>query len=254
MQKSRFAFGSGIGLALALAMTAAPGAALATAKEKPAAETTITTAEREEFRAGVRRAGETMALLMDAYPDEYVALETKVILGLKTGQIDLAAVRQMSFEWASTLRARVMANASKASDADLIAIGRRQQEIMRKLSVSNARACYEFMEQGGLSQDSAANLGAESRTEIDKLGAMQLRAASAASKAPVVRQEVTEAEIKPILEAFQKNGGDIQWLAAVGDPSKMGNFSGEERCANAMHWLETILGQPAPMSARLLAS
>jgi hypothetical protein len=253
MRKSRFAFGSGLGLALALAMTA-PGAALAMAKEKPAAEATITAAEREEFRAGVRRAGETMTLLMDAYPDEYAELETKVIRGVKSGQMDLAAVRQMSFEWAANLRARVMANASKASDADLIAIGRRQQEIMRKLSVSNARACYEFMEQGGLSQDSAANLGAESRTEIDKLGGMQLRAAAAATKAPVVRQEITEAEIKPILEAFQKNGGDIQWLAAVGDKDKMGNFSADERCTNAQHWLETILGQPAPMSARLLAS
>ena len=253
MQKSRFAFGSALGLTLALAMTAAPGAGLARTPEKPTAETTITAAEREEFRAGVRQSGETMSLLMDAYPDEYVALETKVILGVKTGQLDLAAVRQMSFEWASNLRARVMANASKASDADLVAIGRRQKEIMLKLSSSNARACYEFMEQGGLSQDSAAALGAESRTEIDKLGAMQLRAASAATKAPVVRQEVTEAEVRPILEDFQKNGGDIQWLAAVGNPKEMANFSAEDRCTNARHWLDTILDQPAPLSARLLA-
>lgn len=94
MRKSRFTLGSGLALALALAMTA-PGAALAmakelaTPKEKPAAEATITAAEREEFRAGVRRAGETMTLLMDAYPDEYAELETKVIRGVKSGQMDL---------------------------------------------------------------------------------------------------------------------------------------------------------------------
>jgi hypothetical protein len=256
MRKSRFTAGSGLGVrvALALAIGAAPGAGMATTKAQPTVEAAITAAEREEFRGGIRQAGETMTLLMDAFPEEYLALETKVILGVKSGQMDLAAVRKLSFEWASGLRTRVMANASKASDADLIAIGRRQQEIMRKLSGSNARACYEFMELGGLSQDSAAGLGAESRAEIDKLGAMQLRAASAATKNPIVREEVTEAEIKPLLTTFEKNGGDLRWLAAVGKPDQMDNFSADVRCANAEHWLATILEQPAAMSARLLAS
>lgn len=254
MPSTWFSARSGFGLGLVLMLAVAPlGAGPVRAETKPVAETVITAAEREEFRVGVRATGETMSLLMDAYPDEYLALETKVIVGVKSGQLDMSAIRQMSFEWATNLRGRMMANVAKAPDADLLAVGRLQLEVMRKLGPSNARACYEFVEQGGLSQDSAINLGGETRAQVDRLGALQLRAASAGMKAPVTRAKIGEAEITPILEAFQQKGGDIRWMAAVGDSAKLAEFSAEERCAGAQRWIETVLDQPASLSARLLA-
>lgn len=255
MSKSRFARGpaAAFGLSVFLALAATPCAGLA--QTKPAADATAPTdAERAQFRAEVRGASEAMAMLVDAFPDEYRALETKVITGVKSGQLSDDQIRALSYEWSSGLRGRIMADVYKAPDADLIAVGKLQLEIMRYLGGTNPRACYEFVEQGGLSQDSAVNLGDEARARVNKLGVLQMRAGHAGARTPVVRAPLTEAQVQPTLAAFQKKGGDPAWLAAASNATSPSSFSAAQRCTNAQYWIEAILDQPAPVAASILAA
>lgn len=244
--------GLALGLALALATAAAPAAGLAQAG-RPDPKAAVTQMEREAFRAGLRSSGESMGVLMETYPDEYSAFETRIMTGLKSGALDMAGLRTMTAEWAMSMRARLAANIAQASDADLVNIGRSQLGVMRQLGPSRPAACYEFIENGGLTPATAGTLDDAARGQIDKLGAQQLRAAAAAIKSPVTRAPIGDADVGPILAAFKKQGGDVKWLAATTAPAEMAKFSQADRCANAQRWLETILAQPAPLAARLLA-
>jgi len=256
MFKSRFISKPGAALCLALMLvTAAGGVATAAADPKPpaTADQTVTAQEREAFRGGIRRGGETMPLLMDAFPDEYTAFETKVIVGVKAGELDMPAVQKMTYQWVMGLKARMMTNLSKASDADIVALGHAQVGLIGRLGKTYPRLCYEFVELGGPSQDTMLGLPHGVTAEIDKLGARQLRAAAAGLKAPVTRGPLTEADVTPVLAPFRKRGGDMTWLAAFGKPDALAKFTPEARCQNALIWTETILAQPAPVAAHLLA-
>jgi hypothetical protein len=243
--------GLAFGLALALAVVAAPHAGLA--RPDPAAKVTVTAADRAEFRAGMKSAGETIGLLIETYPDEYATFETKIITGIKSGAMDMPTLRAMTAEWATNLRARLASRLSQASDADLVGIGRTQLDVMRKLGPAHPVACAQFIENGGLTLDVSSGLDAQARAEVDRLGVQQLRAAKAALATPVERTPVSGGEVGPVIASFRKKGGDIAWLAAAGTPDKLAAFPGPARCDNALHWIETVLEQPAPLAARLLA-
>ena len=256
MLKSRFLSKPGVALGLALVLaTTASGAGAATPAPKAAATAgqTVTAQEREAFRQGIRRGGDTMPLLMEAFPDDYLAFETKVITGVKSGALDLPAVKTMTFDWVTGLKPRMLANLSKAPDAEIIALGHAQLELATRLGVANPRLCYEFVEQGGPSRETVLALSPEVSAEIDKLGSAQLRAAAVGLKSPVIRAPITSADVVPILPPFRKLGGDMAWLAASGKPDALAKFTPEARCKNALVWTQAILDQPAPVAAHLLA-
>jgi hypothetical protein len=124
---------------------------------------------------------------------------------------------------------------------------------MKVFSQYNTRACYEFVETGGVSDDTADTLGPALLAEMEKVGAVQIVAAKAGVKTPIKRPASTDKEAEAAVQSYVALGGDVAWLKGMGDKTT-DKLTPEHRCESAIKWIEAILAQPKAAAVRLMVS
>lgn len=240
--------------ALILAVTPLAVAAQTPASPAAAASVEITDADRESFRNALRASdgGQTFDLARKHFPEDYDAFETDLLRYVKSGGANVLEVQSRTFTFMRGVRDRVLPNAKRAPDADLVAYGQAQLQLMTELKPVYPRMCYEFVEYGGPTQDSAINVPRTFMPKMNALNALQFETAIEGQKQPVAREPASSIELQKVVETFTRNGGDPAWIKAVssGQPRSPND---EERCAAAIIWVQSILSLPADQAARLLA-
>lgn len=242
------------------ALAGSPGFASAAGGVKPGPERVapLPEAEREAQRAAFRQGmiiggGELIRWAMDEYADEFRQLEDRLITGVHNGDISIAEAATQTYAFSVMLRGRAMAYIEKAPDVDIHTMLVAQLDLLRDFQKMNFRACYEFGEQGGLSEETVANIGEEGRLRMSQYTSAMLKAVLSGKAAPVQRVRLSQADIDLIITEYLRLDGSQAWLAASGS----GDYAGvmpEERCAGAIVLLQAVLNQPLPVGGRFAVS
>lgn len=236
-------------LAILAALLLSCGSYGAQAAPDPA---TPTDADRKEFHEAII-ANTMMRGLMEADPAGFKAFEDGLLNDLAAGKIDQNEARKRGYAFALSARAKMMSAVNKAPDDDYLAFANAQLSAMKVLSRYNTRACYEFVENGGISDDTSSTLGPALSAEIEKLGVAQVAAARAGVASPVARQPATDKEAEAALQSYTDLGGDLYWLKSLNDKTT-DTLTAEQRCDGAIKWISALLAQPKATAARLLTS
>ncbi|KRA61625.1 hypothetical protein ASD79_05785 [Caulobacter sp. Root655] len=211
---------------------------------------TLTDADRKEFHEAMI-SNVMMRGLMEADPAGFKAFEDGLLSDLAAGKIDQNGARKRGYEFAVSARAKLMSAVNKAPDDEYLVFANAQLSAMKVLSRYNTRACYEFVESGGISDDTSSTLGPALSVEIEKIGVAQVAAARAGSTSPVDRQPATDKEAEAALQSFTDLGGDLYWLKSLNDKTT-DTLTAEQRCDGAIKWVSALLAQPKATAARLL--
>lgn len=245
------------GLLAVLVLGGSPLVAAAQTAGGPAPATAsveVTDADREGFRNGLKMAGaaDTFELVRKHFPEDYAAFETDLLRYAKSGGATALEAQNRTFAFMRGVRDRVLPNAKRAPDADLVAYGRAQLQLMTELKPVYPRMCYEYVEYGGPTQDTATNLPREFMPKLNAHNALQFEIAVKGQQQPVARGPASESDLEKAVETFAQNGGDLAWIKAVSSGQPRSPVDGE-RCAAAIIWVQSILSLPADQAARLLA-
>ena len=211
---------------------------------------TLTEADRQAFHTALID-NTAMKSLMEVDPAGFKAFEDGLLNDLAAGKVDENSARQRGFAFAQGARAKMMSAVNKAPDDDYLAFINAQLSAMKIFSRYNTRACYEFVENSGVSEDTASTFGPDPRAEIDKVAATQIAAAKAGARSPVTRTPSTDKDAEAAVQSYVALGGDLDWLKGLGDKTT-DKLTPERRCDSAVKWLEAILAQPKGTAARLL--
>ena len=239
---------------LVLAVTPLAVAAQTPAPPAASASVEITDVDREGFRNGLKMAGagETFDLVRKHFPEDYDAFETDLLRYAKSGGATTLEAQNRTFNFMRSVRDRVLPNAKRAPDADLVAYGQAQLQLMTELKPVYPRMCYDFVEYGGPTQDSAINAPLAFLPKLNTLNALQFEIAIRGEKQPVKREPASDVELQKVVAIFTQNGGDLAWIKAVSSGQPRSPNDGE-RCTAAIIWIQSILSLPADQAARLLA-
>jgi hypothetical protein len=210
----------------------------------------LTSADRKEFHEAVI-SSPTMRSLMEADPAGFKAFEDGVLNDLAAGKIDENGARKRGYDFAVNARAKMLISVNQAPDDDYLAYIGAQLSAMKTFSQYNTRACYEFIEDNGISEDTAATFGPALAVEVEKIGQAQAVAAKAGAKTPVKRQPSTDKDTEAAVQTYVDLGGDPDWLKAMGDKTT-DKLTPERRCAGAIKWVEAILALPKTTAVQLL--
>jgi hypothetical protein len=211
---------------------------------------TLTDADRKEFHEAMI-ASEAMKSLMEFDPVGFKAFEDGLLSDLEAGKVDENGARKRGYEFAQTARSKMMSSVNKAPDDVYLAFVDVQLSAMRTLSRYNTRACYEFVENGGISEDTASTFGPDLQVHVEKIAAAQVAAARAGAQSPVTRTASTDKEAEAAVQSYIDNGGDLAWLKGLGDKTT-DQLTPERRCDSAIRWMTAIRAQPKATAARLL--
>lgn len=212
----------------------------------------LTSADRKEFHEAVI-SSPTMRSLMEVDPAGFKAFEDSVLDDLAAGKIDESGARKRGYDFAVNARAKMMVSLNQAPDDDYLAYVGAQLSAMKTFSQYNTRACYEFIEANGISEDTSSTFGPVLTAEMEKVGLVQAAAAKAGARTPVKRQPSTDKDAEAAVQSYVDLGGDLDWLKAMGDKTTE-KLTPERRCDSAIKWVEAILAQPKATAARMLAS
>jgi len=210
----------------------------------------LTEADRKEFHEAMI-ANEAMKSLMEFDPAGFKAFEDGLLNDLEKGAIDENGARKRGYDFAQAARAKMMSSVNKAPDDAYLAFVGAQLSAMKVLGRYNVRACYEFVENNGISEDTGSTLGPDLRTEVEKVAAFQVAAARAGAKSPVTRTPSTDKEAEAAVQSYVDSGGDLDWLKGLSDKTT-DQLTPERRCESAIKWMGAILAQPKATAARLL--
>ncbi len=238
-------------------LAGSPGVALAAPTAAAiAAPTPLTTAQREEmrkaFRGGmIQGGGELVRWAMDEYPDEFRQMEDEIIDGFQSGRFTTDELTAQAFAFMVKLRGRAMAFVEKAPDAEIRVMLEQQVKLLQHFKRVNLKACYEFGENGGLSNETAGTLGDDSRVHLTNYADYVVKAVIAGKRAPVSRQPLADNHYEAIFKAFRARGGNMAWLEALGT-GKFGNVTPADRCDGAIVLLQSVLTQSNPVVGRFM--
>lgn len=238
------------GLALTLALLG-PVASAAPSSAPTSGIETVTAEERAEFRQSIR-SNPLLALIIEEFPQEFGAFETSLLRDAKAGAITSAEILRRTNVFIEGIQTRYMGFAYQAPDDVLAALIKAHAETMIFLQDVNPRACYELGEGQGLSAETIQSLAEPARKRLQAYGAIELRAGIAGQRARTKRDQPTEQEVMGVVEEFQRLGGDTAWLAALGE-HRIDELLADERCANALYWMQAIAAQPSPVLGRVLS-
>jgi len=209
--------------------------------------------ERDEFRTAlIQNGGDAMRDVIAMYEAEFRAFEDKLYADVTTGKMSVLDMQKRTYDFVVTMRDRSMKAVRSAPDKDFLAYADTQLELMRLASKSNFKACYEMVELGGLSLDTATSMGPDLRAALTRVSAAQAVAARTGAAHPVKREPAGEAEIQLVVHQYGDRNGDMAWLQAMGSKD-FSNVTYEQRCHSAIIWVETLRAQPDALAARLLA-
>jgi hypothetical protein len=214
--------------------------------------TAPTDADRKEFHDALISSS-TMRGLMEADPAGFKTFEDGLLNDLATGKVDENGARKRGYDFATSARAKLMSALTQAPDDDYLAFVNAQLATMKLFGQYNTRACYEFVENSGVSEDTASTLGPALLAQTEKVGEVQLAAARAGAKTPVKRSAPTDKEAEAAVQSYVDLGGDAAWLRGLGDKTT-DKLTPENRCDSAIKWIEAILAQPKPVAVRLMVS
>lgn len=210
----------------------------------------LTDADRKAFHEAIT-SDEAMRGLMEFDPVAFKAFEDGLLTDLEAGKVDENGAHKRGFEFAQAARTKMMSAVNKAPDDIYLTYVDAQLAAMKVFSRYNTRACYEFVESGGVSQDTASTFGPELRTEIGKIGIAQLAAAKAGVQSPVKRAPTNDKEAEATVQSYIDLGGDIDWLKGL-SAKTTDQLTPERRCDSAIKWMSAIRAQPKATAVRLL--
>ncbi|MDP2259464.1 MAG: hypothetical protein Q8J89_07095 [Caulobacter sp.] len=239
--------------AVAACVLAGPTAAPAFQPTPPAAgELGVTEGERTAFRTGMIASGGAMvSAIIKRYPTEYRAFETSIIADFKAGRVDIATAQARAGEFFGLLGDRMMTDVQRAPDADLRALVAAQVATLKTFSVTNARACQEFGENGQISTATAVAAKDSIIPAMNDYVAVQLATADAGARAKVRRAKLADAEMDLILKEFLRRGGSQVWLDGAGT-GDFGDLTVADRCQASILLLESVLAQPPATVGRFM--
>lgn len=241
---------------LAASPATAPAAPAATALA--AAPAPLSTAQREEMRKSFRDGmilggGELVRWAMAEYPDEFRQMEDEIIDGFQSGRYSTQQLTERAFAFMVKIRARAMAFAEKAPDAEIRVVLQEQVKLLQYFKRVNLKACYEFGENGGLGNDTAGNLGDDSRVHMTDYANFVVKAVIAGKRTPVSRRDLNDVEFQAIFDAFEEREGDMAWLTAL-NSGDFSNVSPATRCDGAIILLQSVLSLPDPVVGRFMST
>lgn len=221
--------------------------------QAPKGEVTVTEADRKAFRdeIALAGAGETFDLIRKFYPNEYLAFEADLIAANRNG-VPAAELQTRTFNFAKSVRERVMPYTKRAPAADLVGFGREQLELMDQIRPSNPRMCYEYVEIGGPSQEALATAPDNFTRRLGVHNSLQFELAAKGQTHPIQRAPASSADFQAAVAAFNQAGGDPAWLQAM-VAAKPRTQTDDARCQAAMTWIKAVVSLPEEQAARILA-
>lgn len=237
-----------------LAQTRAPSPKAAAAKPPQAkAPLTVTEADRLAFRkkGETSGGGDTLPIFLKYYPEDYLPFERDMILAIKRGAPE-AELSTRAFTFSRAMRERVAPYFKQAPTDDLVAFARDRLGVMEQLSTVSPRACYEYVELSGVSQEAIDTLPRAFGRDLRINNTMQFELAAKGQANPVVREKPSRTDFDQAVLAFVTAGGDKSWLQAMatGQPRQQ---PPEVRCTSAKAWVQGLLTLPPELAARFLA-
>lgn len=239
---------------LATCMLLATGSGAVAAPAAPAASSMtaepVTEADRQAFREGIS-SNPILVVVMKEFPGEYAAFETQILADAKAGRVTAVEARDRTNVFLSGIQAPILGLMKFAPDDDIAKLYETNLSTLRVLARVNLQACYLFGEGEGLSPEIVSSLPPEAFAAVASSGAQSLRAGIAGQKARIERKPLTEGEIRPLIEVFISRNGDTDYLVALGDGNG-DSMLAEDRCRNAVIWVESILEMPKATIGRLM--
>lgn len=245
-------FSSSLALGLALVSSPTIAGPTATANSPATSDIVVTAEDRADFRAQIT-SNPLLILIMETFPADYAVFETSLLRDAKAGSIDFEAARKRTGVFIAAIEARLTPFTGQAPDADLVELLNMHVDIMAYFQGVNLRACYEMGEGDGLTEETIATLPGDAVTRMQSYSARELRAGMKGQTTRVEREEASEADIAKIVETYEGFGGDLSWLAAMGEGSTAQLPPGD-RCANALLWMRAVAAQPAAIVGQIMAS
>lgn len=243
--------------AIALALSAGPlnVGAWAAAAEAAGIEqlaVVISAEDRAKFRKMTFGDGDEMSVaIIEDFADEYLAFETRMLQGMKSGKMTEDEGREETFKFARSIRDRLYAGSERAPDAELLALNAAQIATAKVARKRSARRCYSMFSH----KVELTEADEPTQEQIDAIGQVNLttlRAARAGRLSPVERDLPSLGDIAAASARFKEMGGDGAWLNSHFAQDQR-PFSMEAQCANSILWLEAIGSLPKDMAGRLLA-
>jgi|GEM_PF-2971391 len=237
----------GLATALSLALLATPDpTALPTA---PRIESTQTVRTDAQLLTSIREAlagtetGSVLSVLAAGFPDDYAALEQRMLVRARAGTLDAAALDTMGAAFASTMMTGHMDRVVGARTEDLVALSAVRLDLLKALQQGHAAACHEFVE-AGLTPGRIAELGATGSRGLEVLSRAVITIIAQPPRS-VAHPEPTIEAWEPIGRRYAEMGGNPAWLAALFGDRNYADQSHTGRCASAIMW-EAAVSEAAP--------
>jgi hypothetical protein len=230
----------------------------ALAQTSGAAEAQSEAKVRDEIRRGFAAAGPSaarmMAVVRDVYPAEYAAFEDKLVHGTVDGTITTQVAEKLGYDFTRDLSHEHIPELVHASSDDLITIAAAELNVLKTLERTHVAACYEFGEDGGLSQARSEEIGEEARTAIASLVTAEFAGLKSANTAPETYAALTDAETETIGKRFAELGGETAWLTSLNDKAELGKLSAQTRCHSSVAFYEAATTGPREVAVKFVAA
>lgn len=234
---------------LSLGLMSAAGAALH-AEPARAQAVEIPQAERDALRAAlVRGGGPAMTAILNAFPDEYAAFETRFLTDVLSGRLSAAEQGPRLQEFFATLQPRLFVGLDQAPDQAVIDTHRKRIVLLRSVS---AEYCVKLLDAGS-SDAQVARWPAAERMVHSQIIAGKIELAAAGRRTPTSRSAATRAEAEQATRTYLQLGGSPDWIEAFRHDRNLA-LGAEANCSNHLIWIEAMLAQPSAVAARLLTS
>lgn len=205
-----------------LLVTAGPAPA---ATKQPSGEA-LRTAVRAEL------AGSEMGrLLMQAFPDDYITLENRLVAAREAGPLTQQATGALMDDFFKATVPQIGPMLAKAPAAQLLPVIQDELAVYVILQTENPHTCMRLGAGQNISPEELATYSKAARDAAARWRLDELRAVVAARQAPVIRSAYSEDDRDWLRDAYLKNGVDETWWDAIagGDFSI---FDDATRCRN----------------------
>lgn len=205
-----------------LLLTAGPAPA---ASKQPSGEA-LRTAIRAELDGS-----EMGRLLMQAFPDDYVTLENRLVAAREAGPLTEAVTDALMDEFLKATVPQIGPWMTKAPAAQLLPVVQDELAVYLVLQTENPRTCMRLGSGQNISPGEMATYSKAARDAAARWRLDELRAVVAARQTPVTRSPYTPDDRDWLRDAYLRNGVEQSWWDAIpgGDFSI---FDDATRCRN----------------------
>jgi hypothetical protein len=206
---------------------------------------------RQAFLTGPTK--DMFVAIRDVFPSEYQAFEDKLVQGVARGEIDQAQANRIGFEFTRDLSSKHIPELAHAAPEDLTRVASAQLDVMKTLERTHVAACYEFGEDGALSQARAAEIGPDAQEKLAVLITREFQGLKSARAAPRTYPALSDDDWKAIFTRYGDLGGDATWLQSQSDKAALGKLTPETRCHSSVALFEAATGGAQDLTAKFMA-